>query len=92
MSPLGYAGIWQGTLLPTTSPATTYLFPWQPWPHIHPTENEIWLDVQNGRLRVRLNREWLWEGDVTLPGTQVAVWGHSYGETAVLKITPTCVQ
>ncbi|MFO7680191.1 MAG: hypothetical protein R6X34_09080 [Chloroflexota bacterium] len=82
VSPLGYLSVWQ-----VTENETNVMLPWQTWPHVRRggEPNEIWLDVaENGRLTIRINREWLWSGDVETPVGQVGVVGESFGETAVV--------
>ena len=77
VSPLGYVGLWQGSHV---------LLPLQPWPHVHrgSEPNEIWVDVENGQVTVRLNREILWVGAVAVAGG-VGLMGESWGETAVIQ-------
>lgn len=77
LSPLGYALVMVGE---------TAVLPLQPWPHITPAGNEIWLDVRGSRVTIRLNRELLWTGEVTLTHRQVGIWGESWGETAVVEM------
>lgn len=82
VSPLGYLSVWQ-----VTENETNVILPWQTWPHVRrgAEPNEIWLDVaENGRLTIRINREWLWSGDVETPAGQVGLVGESFGETAVV--------
>ncbi|MBX3056856.1 MAG: hypothetical protein KF770_10325 [Anaerolineae bacterium] len=96
LSPLGYTTIHQTP--PTTdhcSPITDYRLPitelpWQPWPHVRPGDaaNEIWLDVVDGQMRVRLNRELLWAGDLPIRSTTVGIVGESFGDTAVFHFSP----
>jgi hypothetical protein len=77
VSPLGYVGLWQGDQM---------ILPLQPWPHVHhgSEPNEIWVDVENGQVTVRINREILWEGTVAVAG-RVGVMSESWGETAVIQ-------
>lgn len=81
VSPLGYLSVWQ-----TNGQETNAILPWQTWPHVRRDlePNEIWLDVENGRLAIRINREWLWQGEVELPSGQIGVVAESFGETAVV--------
>jgi hypothetical protein len=58
--------------------------PWQTWPHVRPEVNEIWLDVEGDGLTVRVNREFLWEGEVEMGG-QVGLWLESYGGAAAVS-------
>lgn len=79
LSPLGYAAVQHGD-----GPDS---FPWQPWPHVR-TEtavNEIWIDVIDQTLTVRLNRELLWQGPLPHRVRQVglAVATFQPGQTAV---------
>lgn len=92
LSPLGYVSIRQNSLI--TNNPLPYMkwshsditeMPWQPWPHVHTGSdpNEIWLDVEDGQLRVRINRELLWTGDLPFQPTQAGLYGESFGDTAV---------
>lgn len=96
LSPLGYATIHQTPpttahcpLLTAHRPLPTEL-PWQPWPHVRPGDaaNEIWLDVVDGQMRVRLNRELLWAGELPIRPTTVGIVGESFGDTAVFHFSP----
>ena len=77
VSPLGYVLVQQDD---------TVILPWQPWPHVQPEENEIWLDVRGETITVRINREILWQGTYTLTGKQVGLLGENFGDTAVYKL------
>jgi hypothetical protein len=81
VSPLGYLAVWE-----RRHGVTRYHLPWQTWPHIRPggEVNEIWIDRQDRRLTVRLNRELLWSGDVYLAGAEVGLFVQSFGEAAVI--------
>lgn len=79
VSPLGYAAIWE-----IHSAFSLQYFPFQPWPHVRPDANEIWLDVVDGHVSVRLNRELLWQGEVDTAAGQIGLWLESFGETAVI--------
>jgi hypothetical protein len=46
--------------------------------------NEIWLDVVDGRLTARINREWLWSGEVGQLEGQIGLWAESFGAAAVI--------
>jgi hypothetical protein len=76
ISPLGYATAFQ--------PSAFSLQPFAPWPHVHPDENEIWLDVVNGRVTIRLNRELYWTGTAAPVQGKIGLWVESFGETAVI--------
>ncbi|MCL4261941.1 MAG: hypothetical protein KJ069_01930 [Anaerolineae bacterium] len=98
ISPLGYTTIHQ---TPPTAPTAAHCslptahrslltpLPWQPWPHIHPGDaaNEIWVDVADGQMQVRLNRELLWAGDAPIQPTRVGWYGESFGDTAVFHFS-----
>lgn len=62
VSPLGYAAVQVNN---------ADVFPWQPWPHVHTNQNEIWVDVRETAVTVRVNREQMWSGTVTLPWQQI---------------------
>ncbi len=81
VSPLGYLAIWE------TSETETYHLNWQTWPHIRTgkQQNEIWLDVVNDQARVRINREWLWEGVIDSAGDNIGILGESFGEESVIE-------
>ncbi|GAB4278009.1 MAG: hypothetical protein Kow0080_29390 [Candidatus Promineifilaceae bacterium] len=78
VSPLGYTAVTQNQ---------KQLLPFQPWPHIktgHAT-NEIWLDVTGSQMRIRLNKELLWSGDVAPPDGNVGLVATAFAETAVFR-------
>ncbi len=75
VSPLGYVAVQDGE---------TAVLPLQPWPHVTAAANEIWVDVRENTITIRINRELLWEGELTRQGNQFGVWGQSWGETAVI--------
>ena len=76
VSPLGYVLVQQGDAV---------LLPWQPWPHVQLEENpnEIWIDVRETEITVRLNRELLWEGEHSLSTRSFGLFGERFEETAV---------
>lgn len=78
VSPLGYTAVTQNQ---------SDLLPFQPWPHIktgHAT-NEIWVDVTGSQMRIRLNKELLWSGEVEPSGKNVGLIGTAFAETAVFR-------
>lgn len=79
VSPLGYATVWE-----QHSAFSIQQLAFQPWPHVRPDENEIWLDVVDGRVTIRINRELLWSGLVETSQGRIGLWGESFGETAVI--------
>lgn len=93
IAPLGYATIQQTPAHTENCPPITDYhlpiteMPWQPWPHVHSGEepNEIWIDVEEGQMQVRLNRELLWVGDAPIQPTQLGLYGESFGETTVYQ-------
>ena len=98
VSPPGYVAIWQVTseqllLNSSRSRPLAFIIPWQPWPHVRTgaETNELWVDVDradnstNERITVRINREWLWSGEVEILEGQIGLWVESFGEAAVLN-------
>ena len=85
VSPLGYLAIWRAAEQDAAT-NDSYLLNWQTWPHVHTASesNEIWLDISGDRAGVRINRERLWEGDMSALGGNVGLFGESFGETAVI--------
>lgn len=82
VSPLGYLSVWQ-----EVDDEMQVIFPWQTWPHVGRdlAENEIWVDVDgNGRLTIRINREFLWEGEIEPVSGQIGVIAESFGEAAIV--------
>lgn len=82
VSPLGYLSVWQ-----EMGDEMQVIFPWQTWPHVGRdlAENEIWVDVDgNGRLSIRINREFLWEGEIEPVSGQIGVIAESFGEAAIV--------
>ena len=86
ISPLGYAAVTSPCHPVTLSPC--HPFPSAPFPHVRSgaNPNEIWIDVANGRMTVRINRELLWSGNVGELQGELGVWGESYGDTAVYHL------
>ena len=78
VSPLGYAAVWE-----QHSAFSIHHSAFQPWPHVRPDENEIWLDVVDGRVTVRINRELLWSGSAAANQGRIGLWTESFGGTAV---------
>lgn len=72
---------------PSTLHSPRPILPWQPWPHVRPDRNEIWLDVDGSQWAVRVNRERLWAGNVAERVERVGVVGEGFGggETAVVE-------
>ncbi len=79
VSPLGYAAVEE-----RHSSFITRHFAFQPWPHVRPDQNEIWLDVEGERLTVRINREALWQGEAEGTG-EIGLMMESWGKTAVVN-------
>jgi len=89
VSPLGYLAIWESDVQSESS-TDSYLLPWQTWPHVktESSPNEIWVDIVGSRATVRVNREWLWEGEITNSPGNVGLLGESFAETAVIDFGP----
>lgn len=83
ISPLGYLAL----LETEESGAAFYHLNWQSWPHVQsgPQQNEIWLDIAGNKAQVRVNREWLWEGNINIPGSKIGIMGESYGDSSVIE-------
>jgi hypothetical protein len=82
VSPLGYLSVWQ-----VQAQELEAIMPWQTWPHVGRdlAANEIWVDVAEGnQVTVRINREFLWQGEIEPLSGQVGVIAESFGETAVV--------
>lgn len=82
LSPAGYLAIWQESI----HAAPSFIIPWQTWPHVRTgaAANEIWVDVEAGQATVRINREWLWQGEVGQLGSYAGLLGQSFGEEATV--------
>jgi hypothetical protein len=79
-SPVGYVAFWQ-----QDDGSQEKIVPWRTWPHVHPgtQSNELWLDVQEGRVTgIRTNGEILWQGDRPLAGGRIGLWAESFGQPA----------
>ncbi len=95
LSPLGYVSIQpivparqgEGALACQTKPdpPTDPLLLWQPWPHVHQGQapNDVWVDIKDGQMWVRVNRELLWTGQAPLQPEQIGLYVESFGDTAV---------
>jgi hypothetical protein len=84
VSPLGYVTLSHCQLtIVNCQLSIDQPLPWQPWPHVRPDANEIWLDVAGDELTVRVNREFLWQGEIEVGG-RVGVWLESYGGAATV--------
>lgn len=62
------------------------LFEWQLWPHVNTDQetNEIWLDKNGETMTVRINRELLWNGSVSLSVSQVGLWSGSFDKSGTI--------
>ena len=85
ISPLGYAAVIPSPPhpLPSSPPP-----PPAPSPHVRngTYPNEIWVDVTNDLMTVRVNRELLWSGNIGELKGELGVWGESFGDTAVYQL------
>ncbi len=88
LSPLGYAAVWQGEGggLPISPTPSSFIFPWRTWPQIKTGDevNEIWVDVEDNLVTVRVNRELMWSGQVEGIRGKVGLWQESFGQTALV--------
>jgi hypothetical protein len=80
VSPLGYAALWE-----QNSASSLQHSPFQIWPHVRGDKNEIWLDVVDGRVTIRINRELYWSGEVGVSQGKIGLWGESFGDTAAVE-------
>lgn len=85
VSPLGYIAIWTQNGSENAKPEE-YLLPWQPWPHGHTGQetNEILAILEDDQLRVLLNREPLWQGNISAHPDKIGVIGISFGKEVIL--------
>jgi hypothetical protein len=85
VSPLGYLAIWESDSQSAVS-GDSYLLPWQTWPHVKTGSlpNEIWVDIAGNQAAVRINREWLWEGEITNISGKVGLLGESFAGPAAI--------
>jgi len=85
VSPLGYLAIWQSDVQSSGS-ADSYLLEWQTWPHVKTdgSSNEIWVDIAGSRAAVRINREWLWEGEIAAGSRNIGLMAESFADPAVI--------
>lgn len=88
-SPLGYATVQHS---PSTSVRCSLPtdIPWQPWPHVKTgsESNELWLEVAEGMVTVRLNREILWQAAVEIEAHQLGIYAESFGGEAEFEFQP----
>lgn len=84
VSPLGYVAVWQ-----EEAGQRLEHMPWQTWPHVRGggEPNEIHLDVQQGQISARLNRELLWQGVWQAPGGNVGLYLESFGAGARVEFS-----
>ncbi len=77
VSPLGYVAVWE-----EEAGQRVAHMPWQTWPHVNGggEPNEIHLDVQDGQISARLNRELLWQGAWQGAEGNVGLYVESFGE------------
>jgi len=82
VSPLGYAAVWQ-----VIDNEVKAIQPWQTWPHIRPVDNELWLDVQDGELTIRFNRELYARLPLTAVPQQVGYYSINFeaGQDGVVR-------
>lgn len=66
VSPTGMVSIWEHVAGEPDGPHI--ILPWQVWPHVRDgaAANELWLTLEENTAEVRINREPLWSGPVTV--------------------------
>lgn len=82
LAPLGYVAVWQ-----EVDGERVEHMPWQTWPHVRRDQeiNEIQVDVQNGQISARINRELLWQGAWESAGGDLGLYAESFGEAALIE-------
>ncbi len=80
VAPTGYTAVWQ-----QTAQTTQDHIQFSPWPHIKTENNpnEIWIDVEQDQVTVRVNRELLWQekigvGSETAVSSQIGILAQSF--------------
>jgi hypothetical protein len=88
VSPLGYLAIWESDHQ-NGETKDAYLLQWQTWPHVEMEQkpNEIWIDITGDLASVRINREWLWEGNINRRSRHIGLLGESFADAAVIDFT-----
>ena len=83
VSPTGYVTIWRET----SGSKREEIIPWQTWPHVAPgsDDNEIQIDVGEDNVTIRINRELLWQGQMSMAGDRVALYGESFATGASIQ-------
>ena len=86
VSPLGNVAVWKQISQEPPRPAEFYL-PWQTWPHVRSggQTNEIEVNLDKDIVNVRINHEWLWEGNGIERVDRIGVFGISYGDQAAIS-------
>lgn len=82
VSPLGLVSVWQQG----ADGRVVTQMPWQPWPHVRrgAEPNEIQIDVDGRSVTVRLNRERLWQGELTPQPDALGLYAESFGRAATV--------
>lgn len=83
VSPTGYVSMQHSqTTAPDGPLEPAALLPWQTWPHVVAggAPNEIWVDVNDTRVRVHINRELLWVGTLGLPPGQFGLVAENFAD------------
>ncbi len=85
VAPTGYTAVLERSVR-GDSVGTSGPVPWQPWPHVRRGDkmNEIWIDLDENEVRVRINGEFLWAGELSGPVASVGVVAESHEGTAVV--------
>ncbi len=85
LSPVGYLTIQRWSDNHGKKVETSQILPWQTWPHVrtHNTENEIWVDFEEGFITsIRINRELLWQEKIPLMTDDIGLVTQSFGKQA----------
>jgi hypothetical protein len=84
VAPTGYLAIWEWDGM-----QDNFLLQWQTWPHVRGGNevNELWVDVTGSQATVRVNREWLWEGEIGPDVEQLGLMGESFAAAAVFEFS-----
>jgi hypothetical protein len=88
VSPLGYLALWEA-MQSGDATMENYFLQWQTWPHVKEDHepNEIWVDITGDHASVRVNREWLWEGDIGERTRRVGLLGESFAGSSVVNFS-----
>ena len=83
VNPVGYLAVWE-----QIGEQQTKLRPWQTWVHVKPQQNEIWLNVEQDKWTVRINREVYYDGVALGNSAEIGVWATSNSEALIQLYHP----